>query len=790
MNIPFKNSCVFCLFSLLTALSFSLVAQPSVQWDKTYGGSGWESLEAAFKTEDGGFLIIGSSDSPRDNRDVSQDSYGGEDYFIIRIDSLGNKLWDKRYGSDTTDRCFKAIQNQDGYLLIGTSASKRNAIKSEDSRGGFDYWLVQIAPDGTKRWDKTYGGSGYDQPHNAVVTDDGGYLIIGHSDSPISGDKRSVNKGETDIWLLKIDRSGNYQWDKTLGGSKRDEYPYGFVKVKDGDYVFVCESLSNSSGDKSENLRGDTANVTNKDLWLVKIDKNGQKLWDKAYGSAERDEVRDLIELQDGSLLFGGNSMGESGFDKSANAPNYGFADFWVIKTDKNGRKVWDKTFGGNREDYLIGLEQNKTGYIMMAGQSKSDNSGNKEDSLRGIFDFWLVYMDEKGDKIWDQCYGGAGIDVAFKMVRFQDGAYLICGLSNSDIGGNKSENARGNIIPGIGKPSDMWVIKIKCIFELALGDSTQVCQANSVTLDATIPNCRNCLYEWTTGATTASIIVSPTQTQRIGVKVIATNACTIKDDVVLKVIPSPEIAAFTIKPPTCHNGVDGRIALDSARGGSPPYFLVIQGDTFPRKFFIDNLKAGDYQIALVDRKGCKLEKLIAIPNPTPFELKLPDSRELNFGDSFRLTVSSNRPLSTYNWSDRRLIGLNPWVKPFDSYTYSLTATDSLGCIKIATTQLTVRRDNLYFAPNLFSPNGDTVNDYFVLFGNRMVVSIDRFKVFNRAGHLMYQIDRIFPAAETAGWDGRFRGKDAPSDVYVFVAEVTYIDGRTQIIKGDFHLMR
>ncbi len=777
-----KKSPLF-LLAFLAMASLSVFAQPTVQWDKTYGGTGWETLEAALKTEDEGFLLFGSSNSPANGADITKASRGYDDFFVVRIDSLGKKLWDNRYGGDTSEFGFKAIQNSQGYLLIGQSFSRKSGDKSENGRGGSDYWLVQIAPDGTKLWDKTYGGSGHDQPLNAILSDNGNsYIIVGFSDSPISGDKTVANKGKSDIWLLKIDKNGNKIWDKSFGGDENDDYPFALNTTLDGNFILACESVSSRSGDKSEDLRGVIGN--NKDIWIIKFDPNGQKIWDKTYGSSKIDAIRDLQELSDGSFLVACSSNGESDFDKTA--PNYGNGkfDYWLIKIDKNGRKLWDKTYGGDNDEFVVAIEENKTGYIMLAGQSLSNPSGTKQDNLKGDFDFWLVYINEKGDIIWDQNFGGGRNDAAFQMVKFNDGAYLVCGASSSDKSGDKTEDARSK------NTNDMWVVKIKCIFELNLGDTALVCKSYPVKLDATIPNCRNCLYNWSTGDSTPIITVYPTQTQKIFVKVTATTACNIKDDVTLKVIKSPEIAEYIVKPPRCTDGRDAVIALDSAKGGTPPYFLVNGKDTFPRRFFIENLQAGNYTISLVDRNGCKLDKKVVIPNPAPFVLTLPPSRDIPFGDSFHLKVTSDRPFSSYAWSDRSIRSLDTFVKPFDSNTYSITATDSSGCIKTAVTQVIIRRDNLFFTPTAFSPNNDFINDYYTIFGGKMVVSIKNLKIFAPSGHLMFQKELIFPAAESEGWDGYFKGVLAPTGIYLYFAEVTYIDGRKEMIKGDFTLVR
>ncbi len=791
MNNTLKNIPFLFAFSCLTLFMPVLtMAQPTKQWDKTFGGDNFDDLSTATKTNDGGFLLVGHSSSIMNGMDVTQARRGSSDFWIVKMDSLGNKEFDKRYGGSGKDVCHKVIQNNDGYLLIGETNSPVSGDKTQDHIGGdHDIWLIQIRPDGTKVWDKTFGGKGNDQAFNAAIADNGQSYIIGaHSDSPAGGDKTDACRGALDLWILKIDRNGNKIWDKTLGGNDRDEYPTSLSTTQDGNFLIGCGSLSDASGERTEGLRG-PRNANNKDVWVIKFNTSGSKIWDKVYGGSGLDEIFDIQELLDASIVLGCNSKSEIGFDKTAEHFGDDY-DFWVIKIDANGNKLWDKTFGGLDADLLVSMDQNKTGYILLAGQSRSKEGGNKTDSLRGDFDFWLVYIDEKGNKIWDKNFGGKNNDAAFELVKFKDGAYLLCGSSASSIGGDKSENQRGKPDANGVLSNDFWVVKIKCIFDLNIGNDTLVCRSTPVFLDATIPDCRNCLYTWNNGATTASITVKPEVTTSFSVQITATDACIIRDDVKIVIIPSPTVATYTVVPPRCTDGKDGVIALDSARGGTPPYYLEINGEVFPRQIFIDKRAAGTYKVALVDRKGCRLESDIVLANPTPFVVALSPSREIPFGDSFRLTATSNRPLRNFSWSDRSIRSLDTFVRPFDSQTYSLYATDSLGCAKTVTTQVTIRRDNLFFAPQIFSPNNDTVNDVYAIYGGKRVVSIDNMKIFDRWGELVYRTNRIFPTTDSLGWDGTFRGQEMAVGTYAFNAEVTLIDGKKFIIRGDFTLMR
>jgi gliding motility-associated-like protein len=789
MNNTFKNIPLQLIFMLTIFCPILMQAQPTKQWDRTFGGLNFDDLTTASKTNDGGFLLVGHTSSPANGRDVTQASRGSSDFWVIKIDSLGNKEFDKRYGGSDQDVCHKVIQNNDGYLLIGETKSPLSGDKTEPYRGGEqDIWLVQIRPDGTKVWDKTYGGIGKDQAFNAAIADNGqSYIITAHSDSPVGGDKTEACRGALDLWLIKIDRSGNKIWDKTYGGNDRDEYPTGLTTTKDGNFVVTCGSLSDASGEKTAGLRG-ARTIFNKDVWAMKFSTNGAKVWDKTFGGEGLDEVYDVQELIDGSILLGCNSQSEISFDKTGE--HFGDYDYWLIKVDANGNKLWDKTYGGVKADFLVSMDQNKTGYVLLAGQSNSIPSGNKEDTLRGNFDFWLVYIDENGNKVWDKNFGGRENDAAFELVKFRDGAYLICGSSASSTGGDKSANNRG--VPGQDGvlTNDFWVVKIKCIFDLNLGNDTLVCRATPVTLDATIPDCRNCLYQWNNGAITSSITVRPTETTNFSVQVTATDACIIRDDVKIVIIPSPTVATYLVVPPRCTDGKDGVIALDSARGGTPPYYLEVNGEVFPRQVYIDKRSAGLYKVSLVDRKGCRLDSDIVMANPTPFTLALSPSKNVQFGDSFHLKAMANRAIKSFSWTDRSIRSLDTFVRPFDSQTYSLFATDSLGCTKLATTQVTILRDNLFFAPQAFSPNGDFNNDVYAIYGGKTVVSIDNMRIYDRWGELLYFTKRIHPITDSSGWDGTFRGQDVASGIYAFNAEVTLIDGKKFVIRGDLMLTR
>jgi hypothetical protein len=210
---------------LTLCVSFAVHAQvPVKQWDKDFGGSSSSSndLTSLQQTTDGGYILGGFSDSPAGG-DKTQPSQGSFDYWVVKIDAGGNKQWDKTFGGSSGDRLTSLHQTADGgYILGGYSSSGAGGDKTQASKGGDDYWVVKIDASGNKQWDKTFGGSNQDYLSSLQQTTDGGYILGGYSSSGSGGEKTQPSQGSFDYWVVKIDAGGNKQWDKGFGGSGTD----------------------------------------------------------------------------------------------------------------------------------------------------------------------------------------------------------------------------------------------------------------------------------------------------------------------------------------------------------------------------------------------------------------------------------------------------------------------------------------------------------------------------------------------------------------------------------------
>lgn len=411
-------------------------------WDRIFGGSAEDVLYSMIPTPDGGYLLGGNSNSGVGG-DKSEASRGQEDYWVVKIGAGGGKIWDRRFGGTDYDHLAATIPTSDGgYLLGGYSYSGAGGDKSEASRGSYDYWVVKINADGSKAWDKRFGGSDSDQLSALIPTTDGGYLLGGSSASDADGDKSEASRGSYDYWVVKIDAGGSKVWDRRFGGTSGDQLT-SMVGMPGGGCLLGGSSYSGADGDKSESSRGQD------DYWVVKIGSGGGKVWDKRFGGADYDDSTAMAPTPDGGCLLGGYSYSGASGDRSE--ASRGLDDYWVVKIGAGGGKIWDKRFGGADSDDLCALVPAADGGYLLGGYSSSGVGGDKGEASRGGFDYWVVKIDAGGSRVWDKRFGGLYFDALYSMILTPEGGYLLGGRAYSGADGDKSEVSRGQ--------GDYWVI-------------------------------------------------------------------------------------------------------------------------------------------------------------------------------------------------------------------------------------------------------------------------------------------------------------------------------------------
>ncbi|MBL7924570.1 MAG: T9SS type A sorting domain-containing protein [Bacteroidia bacterium] len=391
---------------------------------------------------DSGYLVLCASWSAAgfDKSENNRDSTGlTSDFWLLRLDASGNKVWDKTYGGNGSDRPAALLLTPGGnFVLAGTSASGISGEKSDSLRGVSDFWVLLVDSSGQKLWDKTIGGVQADELTGMILTSDNYLMLSGWTLSGPGADKTSPTYGDFDFWWVKLDLSSNFLLEMTHGGMLGDNC-FSICATNDGGALMSGYSNSPVSFSKSQPSQGVY------DYWILRIDSLGRKIWDKTYGGLADDYAFSAIEFPGVTrgFLVGGFSF--SGVSGHKTEPSRGADDYWLLRLDVNGNLIWDKSYGGTDFDELSRIGLSSSGHVVLSGTSYSSISGEKSENNLGPEQSWLVVSDTaNGQMLFDKTFFSAGHDENAQVIPTMDGCFTSVNFTVSDTGGYRTHFNNG----------------------------------------------------------------------------------------------------------------------------------------------------------------------------------------------------------------------------------------------------------------------------------------------------------------------------------------------------------
>lgn len=402
--------------------------QNELDFISTYGGTKNESGNSIESTSDGGYIVLGYTQSM--DGDITDKQNESFDYWITKFNNEGVLQWSKTYGGTNDDRGSDIIQTSDGgYAILGYTQSIDEDVSQ--NAGFQDYWIAKLNSQGEIEWENSYGFAGADNGSALIQTSDGGYMLVGVLDVTASGGqgnsaRNSQRHAGGDYWAVKIDASGNLQWSKYFGGSFSDS-AYDVLETADGNYIIVGSSDSNDVDI--------SANKGTYDYWVVKINNTGTLLWEKSFGGDQIDEARGITDTNDGNYLIVGTTRSED--QDISNA--LGAADFWIIKISPSGELLSEKTVGGSSFDSGLQITKSKNGGFIACGSTRSSNGDITTNN--GQNDAWVFKVDENLNIEWSNTFGSSAIDVFYDVAELDNNHVVAVGESNTadfDIQENK----------------------------------------------------------------------------------------------------------------------------------------------------------------------------------------------------------------------------------------------------------------------------------------------------------------------------------------------------------------
>jgi hypothetical protein len=369
---------------LFFALSLCISSSNPIVFYKKIGGKYYDASTDIITTRKGDFLIVGRTDSYSQDMNVN----------AIKLDVEGNIIWDRTYGGNETEGASAVIESKEGGFLIAGYSDSYATNANEN-----DIWLLKINSNGERVWEKHFQTPNViDEAQGVVETSEGDFLIVGNA--------TALADGNADVLAMKVSNKGEILWQKKYGDVNGEQVSH-VIKTAQG--FLLVGSI------EREKKRWD--------IWVLHIDNEGNTLWSQNYGGSDNEMGNSIAMLSDGSFVFAGFTYTFA----------EGSLDIWVVKIDQKGNKIWDKTFGGLSTDEAFDVIITKDKKILIAGYTdvyipdKNYNNTSKDGN-----DIFLALLDEAGKEIWQHNFGGLGSQRAYAIIE-QNGTFILAGYTDED---------------------------------------------------------------------------------------------------------------------------------------------------------------------------------------------------------------------------------------------------------------------------------------------------------------------------------------------------------------------
>ncbi|MFN3771751.1 T9SS type A sorting domain-containing protein [Cloacibacterium normanense] len=460
----------FSIFALVGMVTYG----QEVTWQRNIKSNTQDFLSQLTITIDGQILLSGSTIQTNQQAVSSSNQNNGYDFHVLKMNQQGQTVWEKYFGGIQHDFLTTTVSTQEGgFLLAGTSYSDEGLQKKNKSKGGSDIWLIRLDENGDEQWQKTLGTEVDEEAKSVIQTTDLGYYVAGNVQSKKGafGSKDvllvKLDKNGKIINQLYLGGKGLEEVEKIIptkdGGALVGIYSRS-SKMENEKMRTEKESSLDEESKEETNLANNQPSTKNHqqttkesnssilipttyqpkttehygegDFWVVKLSKEGKVEWEKSFGGKEDDHLRTLANTDTGFIIAGESRSSSSGNKKSNIKEG---TDLWVIALNELGEEQWQKGFNFKNRDVLMSLNTindatgNKTKGFLLGGYTQAEGKVQKNDET-----FWMLYVDNKGEEVWRKYVEGKEKKQEERLVDAQlnrDGSYVLAGTSAEELG-------------------------------------------------------------------------------------------------------------------------------------------------------------------------------------------------------------------------------------------------------------------------------------------------------------------------------------------------------------------